>query len=60
VIDPHNMTKLMSTGQTGGRAKVHASAHHFADVLARQIEERLGRLQDARFGPDVAGLRERQ
>jgi glutathione-independent formaldehyde dehydrogenase len=28
VIDPHNMTKLMSTGQTGERAKVHASAHH--------------------------------
>jgi hypothetical protein len=24
-------------------------------VLARQIEERLGRLQDGRFGPDVAG-----
>jgi hypothetical protein len=24
------------------------------------IEERLGRLQDGRFGPDVAGLRERQ
>jgi glutathione-independent formaldehyde dehydrogenase len=28
VIDPHNMTKLMSTGKAGERAKVHASAHH--------------------------------
>ena len=28
-----------------------------ADVLAREVEERLGRLQDIGLGPAVAGLR---
>ena len=31
-----------------------------ADVLAREVEKRLGRLQDRRLGPAVAGLGERQ
>src|SRR5258705_261356 len=41
-------------------ARVGGQVKAFPDVLTRQVEERLGRLQDRRFGPEVAGLRERQ
>ena len=38
----------------GGQVKA------LADVLAGEVEERFGRLQDRGLGPDVARLRERQ
>ena len=52
-------------GQIGAKAQflpagVGGQIEAFADVLAGEIEKRLGRLQNPRFGPAVAGLRERQ
>ncbi len=52
-------------GEVGAQAQFLAAGvggqiKAFADVLAGQIEERLGRLQDSGLGLDVAGLRERQ
>ena len=52
-------------GQIGAQAQFLAAGvggqiKAFADVLAGEIEKRLGRLQNRRFSPAVAGLRERQ
>src|SRR4029077_12201863 len=52
-------------GEVGPQAQVLAAGvgrqvKTLADVLAREVEERVGRLQDRGLGPDVAGLRERQ
>jgi len=52
-------------GEVGTQAKllpagIAGKVKAFPDVLAGQIEERLGRLQDRGLGPRVAGLRERQ
>ena len=52
-------------GEIGAKAQFLAAGvggqiKAFADVFAGEVEKRLGRLQDRRFGLDVAGLRERQ
>ena len=52
-------------GEVGAKAQLLAAGigreiKAFPDVLARKVEERLGRLQDRRFGLDVARLGERQ
>jgi hypothetical protein len=52
-------------GEVGPQAellagRVRGQIQAFADVLAGEVEERFGRLQDRRLGLDVAGLRERQ
>ncbi len=52
-------------GEIGTKAQFLAAGvggqiEALADVLAGEVEERLGRLQDRRLGPGVAGLRERQ
>ena len=46
-------TQFLAVG-VGGEVKA------LADVLAGEIEERLGLLQNAGLGPDIAGLRKRQ
>ncbi len=40
--------------------EVRGQVQALANVLAGEVQERLGRLQDGGFGPDIAGLRERQ
>ena len=52
-------------GEVGPQAQFLAAGvggqiEALADVLAGEVEERLGRLQDRRLGLDVAGLRKRQ
>src|SRR4030088_392418 len=52
-------------GEIGAKAQFIAAGiggqiKALPDVLAREIKKRLGRLQDRRFGLNVAGLRERQ
>ena len=49
-------------GEVGPQAqflagRIRRQVQAFADVLAGEVEERVGRLQDRRLGMDVAGLR---